>query len=1306
MNPEDLNVPEEQRGRQAVFSLGGYAHQLITTLLAWMRIGANETLLVEIAEDYAVLAEQALTMTQVKRETGATALTLGRADARKAILSLWQFSEANLATDVRLHFLTTAPAGHERGAKFPGGATGVAYWAAAAIGQDVAPLRQFLLDLAWPSDLAAFLAEAGDEALRSRLLRRIVWLTDSAPTETALDSLSARLALLATERGGMASDGERAVPQLLLDLLMVVLGGDRLLGRMDFEKAWEKATTVPVPLSAARRLTGGGPFPAPDYADLAPDPLPQRLSPRSEVVDRLAEITLSGGVPWVHGSSGLGKSRLATLLASRSDGPWHIVRLRGLPPADIRQALRSAVAALDRPGLAGIVLDDLPIPLVEPWRRFVRTIAAEAARLGLVLAVTSERAPLAPASDEFAPWRLEAVPAPYLTVDEVSQIVSAAGGDPEYWATILHLTCGGGHPLFVDARVAGLSSRGFPREERLSGLVNDGRVGELEDVRRGVALRLLDELDPDAHTLLLRLSVLINPFDRELVMAVAEAHRPLPRPGALLDFLIGPWIESAGRDRLKLSPLLGSAGATDLGDAERQAMRNAVVTDLVGRKPLNAEFLSQLLIQALAARNMRGLSFIAGAVLTADNRVAVARACMPLPFLASKDGRLVPENPGVSASLRLAQVIAVTAEPVHSALPKVLDEADAEFAMMPEPIRSASKFTMLLALLAGEENDIAPVVWLPRLLEYIEMNDTGTVPRELIESMGRPDLGGLEEDQFFFMLRVNRIETLDGLEELFALLGGVDPARRRSWLAAATKLLGGPPLFIQSVWSKLAFAGKLDAAVAVDVYRRLADVAEGWQEEVAAVECHRAAAILLDEYLDDKHGALERLDTAMVLHPDNPGLARTRASVLAHAGRHAEASEVLAGIRADYSADEPLERSLMLQAAAASAAKSGDRFGAATLFLESHAASKGVAVLEPGVRVGLLCDAAVELGAAGDWHAALQALADAHLSAETLAEDGSDRSWVATQAVSQVAQWLNAKQEGRPTLPLQDHPGTWSLLKPTLPDDRTGAVGLYIGLANAALLETRLGGDATLAKRFEHREREGRVTPLSSVALRSGQLATATDRRDARAFMEILPRLVAASKAALEAKKAAKSDVPVTIVAAAPAEWGEIERQNARQVASEFLAELILDRDQVAMGPAAELILATGGGLDDLFSLASPDDYITQALNALSWLVKPGFPDSASLVHATIAVMQWLTVCSRPSVRERTWRLVHDSWREIIERFGGSEVDEAAGKLATVLSAGTGTTAEFARVVLIGARATGIALHPTTVTMLASEAGG
>jgi hypothetical protein len=280
----------------------------------------------------------------------------------------------------------------------------------------------------------------------------------------------------------------------LLDLLQIILREDRRLSRLDFERAWEKATSVTVPLSMAR-LIGASPMStSPDYNEFALDALPKRLSMRGATVTRLAAIVQFGAIPWIHGSSGLGKSRLATLLAGQVGGIWHIVRLRGLSASELGLALRQASATLDRPDLCGIILDDLPMPLVEPWRRYIRPIASEAARLGLALVITGERAPLAPTADDFAPWQLELVTAPYLDVAEVSDIVRSAQGDPDFWAPILHITCGAGHPLFIDARIAGLASRGWPQEERLAGLLSDGQVAELNAVRESVALRLLRNL--------------------------------------------------------------------------------------------------------------------------------------------------------------------------------------------------------------------------------------------------------------------------------------------------------------------------------------------------------------------------------------------------------------------------------------------------------------------------------------------------------------------------------------------------------------------------------------------------------------------------------------------------------------------------------------------------------------------------------------------------------------------------------------------------------------------------------------------
>ncbi|WP_163228999.1 hypothetical protein [Caulobacter rhizosphaerae] len=1307
MDDDKLSVPAEQRGRQAIASLVGYVHQLITTVAAWMRLGPDDCLLVEVAEDYAVLAQAALTMTQVKRETNGAALTLRRSDVGKAIVSLWQFSDANPGRDIRLHFLTTAVAGHEQGFQFPEGLTGIAYWARAALGGDVEPLRAFLCAQDWPADLQAFLAEAPPDQLRERIFRRITWLSGADQTTVVLDGLAARLGALALERDMMASDGERALPVLLLRVIENLFTVDRRLTRQAFEKAWEDATTLPVSIHVARQMLGRAVIAGQTtdrFADLAFGALPPRLARRQALVDRLAAIMVSGAVPWIHGSSGLGKSHLAQLLAARSNGVWHVVRLRGLDPAAMRQAFREAVSALDQTGLDGLVLDDLPVPLGEPLLSWVRAIVSEAARLELKVVVTSERAPLAPVGSHFAPWKIEAVAAPYLTAEDVAEIVTAAGGSAPDWAQIVHLTCGAGHPLFVDARIAGLASRGWPRGERLSGLIDSGDVNELEEVRNSVALRLLNELNPDTHTMLLRLSVLIGSFDRNLAMAVAEAYRPLARPGVLFEFLLGPWIEGSGQSRFKLSPLLMSAGLSGLGDAERVAVQTAVIEHLISRRPLPADFLSQLLIQSLATRNLRGLQFIAAAVLTAPDRSTIARACLPLAFLTSREGgRLVPENHGVSASLRLAQVVAVTAEPAHTGLAAVLAEAEAEFAAMPEPAATASRYTMLLMVLASESLEAVPSLWLPRLLEFIALVDGGAVPGEMREGFDAVDLGGLRQDQFFFVLRTNSIADVATLEALFDQLEVVAPDLRRSWLAAGPALLGGPPLFIQSAWSRAALSNALDASTAAAAYRRLAATAEAWGEADVAVECHRAVAVLLDEYLKSQDLALAHLDTADVAYPENTRLARTRATVLAHAERHEEAHRLLASLKAAYSSDEPLERALMLQAAATSAARTGARAEAADLFLEAWRVTDGLSSLAPGVRIGFLCDAIVELGAAGAWMRALEIYADAHLAAEEITNDQTDRTWVAIQAVSQIAQWLNATQEGRSALALADHPGTWSILKPHLPDDRSGAVDLHVGLARAALLENRLDLETGLVARFDAREAAGAVTPLSSLALRGGQIARAVDLRDVPRFLEVLPRIVAASHAGLAAKAAGTADVPMMIPVNAPDQWSSGEAEMARLLASELIAELLLDGNvEGATETAAELGRYAPALAGLLPATHGNVDLAAAAIDRISWLQTPGVPSAAALVQASFTVMQWLSAGSRPTLRTRLWPLVADGWRLVVRIRGAASAAAAPGgpELLQALEDDGGQLASYAALVRAGAAFTGTGLPADVVSTL------
>jgi len=599
---EIVSVPDGQRARQAVASLGGHLFQATRAATEWVQLPDGATLLIEVAEDYAVLARGALAMTQTKQEYSASA-TLRSDGVRKSLAGLVAFQESNPGIRVSLAYLTTASVGIEANSTLPGAIGGIAYWQQVARGADVAPLRQLLLETQRDDLVLKRVREADDETFRTSIVQSVTWLTGSPGLEDATHVLEARLRALGVQRTGYAADGEAAMPLLLHRILKTAVAEDRRLTRDDFEREWARATTVTTSVTMMRSLAMGGSG-ATGLA-LSPEPPPPGLSARTAqrrvLVDGLRDELRAADVLWLHGSSGLGKSQLSRLIEARDNSRWTFVSLGDCDATGQAARMRDAIGGIARDDFASLILDDLPVPSSEGLRRWIAAAALEVSAIpGARIVVTSERAPLPQIGQAFGILRMRVREAPYLERDDVADIVRAAGGDPETWAALIHLTCGGGHPLMVDARVAGLASKDWPAGERLAGLGLGSGPSEVVDVRREVSLRLLGELAADAHLLLLRLSGLIGSFDRRLVDAIAATAPEIPRAGALLQYLVGPWIEQERSDRYRLSPLLHSAAAS-LSEGERAAVHEAAILDLIGRNPFPGDLLSSLIVYVMTA---------------------------------------------------------------------------------------------------------------------------------------------------------------------------------------------------------------------------------------------------------------------------------------------------------------------------------------------------------------------------------------------------------------------------------------------------------------------------------------------------------------------------------------------------------------------------------------------------------------------------------------------------------------------------------------------------------------------------------
>src|SRR3984893_11696372 len=156
--PRLSDAPQGDVARQAVAALRGYAFQLYGSVLAWLELKDGEDLFLEVAEDYAVVAQDALKAVQAKETLASGAVTLNTAGIKEAINSFVDLSNRNPARTVSLRYFTTSPIGLEKEvADRIEGMAGLKYWGSVARGADVAPLRARLLRLELKQQTRAYI---------------------------------------------------------------------------------------------------------------------------------------------------------------------------------------------------------------------------------------------------------------------------------------------------------------------------------------------------------------------------------------------------------------------------------------------------------------------------------------------------------------------------------------------------------------------------------------------------------------------------------------------------------------------------------------------------------------------------------------------------------------------------------------------------------------------------------------------------------------------------------------------------------------------------------------------------------------------------------------------------------------------------------------------------------------------------------------------------------------------------------------------------------------------------------------------
>ncbi|WP_235907831.1 hypothetical protein [Siccirubricoccus phaeus] len=244
------------KAREAVSALRGYAYQVYAAALAWLDVADDEELHLEVAEDFASVAREALRATQVKDTPGT--VSLASEAVRNAIGAYVGLVEANPGRTVRFVFLTTAMITQERKREHrTGDVPGMEFWQRVADGTDMAPLRKVLEALDLDAKAHAFIKARNDVRLRDELVRRIEWRCGASDITDLAKRLRERVASYAFQHLKVpTAEGERLADTVFITVLETSVIPDRerrVLRSGRLKEVLDAASRVAAPGSAGPR---------------------------------------------------------------------------------------------------------------------------------------------------------------------------------------------------------------------------------------------------------------------------------------------------------------------------------------------------------------------------------------------------------------------------------------------------------------------------------------------------------------------------------------------------------------------------------------------------------------------------------------------------------------------------------------------------------------------------------------------------------------------------------------------------------------------------------------------------------------------------------------------------------------------------------------------------------------------------------------------------------------------------------------------------------------------------------------------
>ncbi|WP_421522038.1 AAA family ATPase [Ochrobactrum quorumnocens] len=1033
---EKPKAPTGNQAREAIDSLGGYVYQLYQSALAWMDLNDDEFLFLEVAEDYTVVARDALRGTQVKRTSGA--VTINSPDIIASIDSFVELQTCNTQLEVHLRHITTSSIGRERSASSRLGDTPTLdSWRNLARIGEVTPLRSILMSSGISDRAKRYISALDDNDFRERFLRRIHFDCGALNYGLLRRQLESKVIKALRERGGTATQAKQCLNSILITLLkwtIEPIREERVVNKGELESLFESATHVNInraQLEVQNELVNKALSAViPKATDIIasvqlPRPigeiqLPPAFAPRTAHIQKIISCLSEVGVAWVYGAAGVGKTFAAKLAARQVGGNWTFVNYRGFTSDQANQLLSQlADHVSSEKSMRGILLDDLECTLEPSAVDALLLLLSTCKRQDILVLVTAPR-PLQ--SDvAFGAGLSAAIETKFDDFDEgdIAHILRSLGVDAQNWAKYIRVISGGGHPQLVIAAIQSMQRSGWNVAEFKT--LNSLLVGnpEVKQVRAQTRARLLRELPDGGLRLLERLSVTSLAFKRVLALDLARMTPEIPNGGLLFEHLIGTWIDQLNGERFSLSPLLSDFAENTLTADEVKTVHFYVADSLMRNQPINPIEGDRALLSAWIGGNTDVLLRLCLSLLGSDNcDLELITPHFQFLRLLRTDKPAYPDDENVSQIIRGAQLLILA----HS------DEGATSFLAAVECFERERTFTRQ----AGKP-DLSLVVYakmllstpsfgaIPQFWQAVEKFDEffsapdGSIPEELLagfsEGTDAPTTVG-----FMFLNQIRQIRKIQELLPVFEFLSRCDAGLR----SRIFRILDDPnrivdaDMYVTGAWLAEHDAETMDPENHVEIFRQLEEFAIGWPRQDIAVACCKYQAIIADEYGKDKEAALSILERGLDKYgATNSELVRAKAKVYYRAEDHQASLELAGNLIEGGASLSHVEKAFLGRDAAISAEKQGDFQTARRYYLFGAEAAKSSehADMRP-MYLGLRADAALAAWHDGDRAVCLVDLVGVLAEIDELDPKSSLRAAHSHAIIRHVLLWLDQESSG------------------------------------------------------------------------------------------------------------------------------------------------------------------------------------------------------------------------------------------------------------------------------------------------------